>query len=219
MTASRRVRLIILLVVAFSFVGVVYAAIVYVPVTNSGFISDLSGWTLIQEGGFVEWSEGGYSDAGEALAVYGSGGVAVAWQSFINAEVSPTTYTASAWFSCTAPGTILLGYWDPEFQGNMTSCPSETWSQCSVSFTIPSEIPSFEVYVGIDNTGVCEIDNVQLSYEIETLPTPIESPTAFGFMLGNVIYVSIGFLTFFAVLAFGMWISRIKIVGGIKQRE
>jgi len=219
MTASRHVRIIILLIVAFSFVGVVYAAIVYVPVTNSGFISDLSGWTLIQEGGTVEWSEGGYSDAGEALVTCGGGGAGIAWQSFTN-EVSPTIYTASAWYSCTAPGEILLGYWNPDMQGNISYCSYDVWSQCSVSFTIPSEIPSFEVYIGMESAGACEIDNVQLSYETPDEPeSEGQLTTAFEYMLGNVIYTSIGFFTFFVLLAVGMWISKIKIVGGIKQRN
>jgi len=225
MTAFRIRLIVVLLIATLVFVGIVYA--VDVPVENPSFTYSLSGWSIQVNGCTVEWTADGISIPGAALFTCvneDNSGLLVQTIPISSSGI----YTFSIVTLGDISGFIYIGY--DEGGGSddaLAFCPSTEISECSISLDVPDGISSVYLMIGMTLIGTRKFDDADLSYEpsfIEPTPVPTslptsKSPTAFGFMLGNTIYMSIGLLTFFSMLAVGMWISRIKIVGGIKQRD
>ena len=225
MTASR-IRIIVgLLITTLMLVGIVYA--IDIPVENPSFTYSLSGWSVQTDGCTIEWTADGISIPGAALFTCGEDDTAALVQ------VVPITSSGIYTFSIASIGDAdaFIGTWYSDLDREdheLAACTSTEVDVCSVSIYVPSGISSIYIAAGMDMVGTRKFDDADLSCEPEFIeptpeptsaPMPVASLTAFGFMLGNVIYASIGFLTLFAMLAVGMWISRIKIVGGIKQRD
>jgi len=225
MTASRIRLIVVLLITTLVFVGIVYA--IDVPVENPSFTYSLSGWSVQTDGCMVEWTADGISIPGAVLVTCSEDDTGILVQ--MVPITSSGIYTFSISSIGDAGGLIAIDYSDVGGEdGELVGCTSTEIDVCSVSIYVPPEVSSLYIVAGMAVVGTRKFDDADLIYEPSFIeptpeptsePTPVASLTAFGFMLGNVIYVAVGFLTFFSMLAIGMWISRIKIVGGIKQRD
>jgi hypothetical protein len=162
------------------FVGVVYAALIPIPVENPNFESDLSGWDVVQNDCTVEWDEGGNFDVGQAVVTCGYGyGFGRLQQTFNITDLG--VYTATVWYGCEHPsGDISLGYWgneQVEAYEAKSLCSGEGFDRCDVSVEITSSYIS-QIYIVFgmqegDRSGdnICAFDNVELNYELPIPPT------------------------------------------------
>jgi hypothetical protein len=210
MTKSRAILIMLLSAILLT-VGVIYAETVYVPVKNPYFQAGITEWDAVADGCTVEWTADGISIPGAALitCTLGSGGLSQAV-----AISTSGTYTFSVMTVGTADGVVVLE--DGESQ-SFNVCSSSEVDVCSTSLDVPEGVSGVTIIFGMEGVeGSRRFDDATLTYDI---PEPVYTMIALDYMMVHLIYTSIGFFAFFVLLPFGLWIGKMKIVGGIKQRD